>query len=233
MKRITSREIKKVLYGIILSDGYIGKTGRLDLYNKNIEYIQSILPYINSITRTRCSIYEKMDSRFGSIGYRLTTNSTPYFKKFRDIFYSSDGRKHITKYIVDRLDFQSLAHIWMCDGYLFHAKDYKKQKIQNIGYFCLEGFPEIELLLFINRLKELGIESRLEKVAWGFGFRPKISGKSLQKFIDNIYKHIEPCFKYKTNLYYKSNLYLDSSLQSAEQYVRYYTRIEDIVRHSQ
>lgn len=232
MKRINSKEIKKVLYGVILSDGCIDQSRRFDLYNIHEEYVILISNYLNSITNTRTSIYKKYDKRFtDSIGYRLTTNGNKYFSKFREMFYTN-GRKTLTKYICDRLDFQALAHVWMCDGYMYHAKNPKENKIQNIGYFCLEGFPRDELQLFVNRLSELGINSRLEKVAWGFGFRPKISGIDLQKFVDKIYPYIIPCFQYKTFLYYKSSKYLDSDLQSAEQFVKYYERIEDIVRHS-
>jgi len=233
MKRISSKQIKKIVFGIMLSDGYIDRNGRLDLYNKNEEYILFVKDVLEQITLVKCHIYEKYDARFDVYGYRLTTNVTPYFKKIRKIFYDENGVKRITKYIVDRLDFESLAHAWMCDGYMYHAMNRKENKVQNLGYFCLEGFPPEELSLFIKRLSKLSIESRLEKVDWGFGFRPKISSLFLQVFIDNIFQYVIPCFKYKTLLYYKSNKYLDSNLQSAEQYVIYYDNIEDIVRHSQ
>lgn len=217
----------------MLSDGYIDRNGRLDLYNKNEEYILYVKSILENITRTRCKIYKKHDNRFNVDGYRLTTNCTPYFKKIRDIFYTDDCKKHITKYICDRLDYESLSHAWMCDGYMYNAFNRKANKIQNIGYFCLEGFPAEELNLFSDRLIKLGIESRLEKVDWGFGFRPKITSVSLQRFVDSIFQYIIPCFKYKTILYYKSSKYVDSNLQSAEQYIIYYDNIEDIVRHSQ
>jgi len=232
MKRISSKEIKKVVFGIIISDGYIAQGGRIDLYNKNQEYILFVKNILENITRTRCSIYKKHDNRFNVDGYRITSNQNPYFKKIREIFYDQDGKKHLSKYIVDRIDFQCLAHIWMCDGYMYHAKNKNKNKIQNIGYLCLEGFQQKELEILINRLEKMGISSRLEKVDWGYGNRIKISGKSLQIFIDGIFQYIIPCFLYKTTLYYKSSVYLDSDLQSAEQYVKYYDDVEDIVRHS-
>lgn len=232
MKRISSKQIKKIVFGIMLSDGYVDKNGRFDLYNKNEEYILYIKSVLEQITLVKCNVYRKYDKRFDVYGYRLTTNTTPYFKKIRKIFYDENGIKRITKYIVDRLDFESLAHIWMCDGYMYHAINKRKNKIQNLGYLCLEGFSSKELDLLIKKLSKLNIESRLEKVDWGFGFRPKISAQSLQLFIDNIFQYIIPCFKYKTILYYKSKKYLDSNLQSAEQYVIIYNNIEDIVRHS-
>lgn len=217
----------------MLSDGYIDRNGRLDLYNKNEDYVLYVKSILENITRTRCKVYKKYDKRFDVYGYRLTTNCTPYFKKMRDIFYMNDRKKHLSRYICDRLDFESLAHAWMCDGYMYNSVNRRENKIQNIGYFCLEGFPDVELNIFTERLLKLGIDSRLEKVAWGYGFRPKITAVSLQRFIDSIFQFIIPCFKYKTTLYYKSNKYLDSNLQSAEQYIVYYDNIEDIVRHSQ
>lgn len=230
MKRISSKEIKKVLYGVILSDGYVDKSRRFDLYNKNKEYVEYLNSYLLGITGIKTNLYTKYDERFDTTGFRIITNGSRYFAKFREIFYDVSGRKHLTSYICDRLDFQALAHIWMCDGYLFHAKNKKANKLQNIGYFCLESFTKDELGLFISRLSDLGINSRLETVPWGHGFRPKISGVDLQKFIDGIYKYIIPCFHYKTILYYKSTKYVDSNLQSAEQFVKYYKQVEDIVQ---
>lgn len=216
----------------MLSDGYIDRNGRFDLYNKNLEYVEFVADIISNITRIKCHIYKKYDKRFDTTGYRLTTNSSPYFKKMREIFYNSGGRKTLTKYIVDRLDFESLAHAWMCDGYMFHAKNNKKNKVQNFGFYCLEGFDKNELVLFTNRLSVLGIESKIVPFPRGYGYRPRISGVDLQRFIDNIYQFIVPCFLYKTTLYYKSMKYIDSNLQSAEQYIKSYTCTDDIVRHS-
>lgn len=216
----------------MLSDGHIDSHGRIDLYNKNEEYILYIKSVLENITNTRCHIYKKYDKRFNVFGYRLTTNSTPYFKKLRAIFYNEDGVKHITKYIADRIDFEALAHIWMCDGYMYHAINRQSNTIRNIGYFCLEGFPKEELDIFNKRLSELGIDARYDKVAWGRGYRLAISSYPLQRFIDNIIQYMLPCFMYKTILYYKSMWFVDSSLQSAEQYIRNYDSVEDIVRHS-
>jgi len=125
-----------------------------------------------------------------------------------------------------------MAHIWMCDGFLNHHKNKNTNKNQNIGYLCLESFPKEELNILIAKLSRMGICSRLQKVRWGFGYRIKISGTALQKLMDGIIKYIIPCFKYKTFLYYKSKEYLDSNLQNAEQFIRTYNDIEDIVRHS-
>jgi hypothetical protein len=233
MKRISSKKIKKIVFGILISDGHIDKNGRFDLYNKNEEYILFVKEVFENITNTRCKIYKKYDKRFNVFGYRLATNCTPYFKKLREIFYDEQGKKHLTKYIVSRIDFEALSHIWMCDGFLRHTPNHKKQKIQNLGFFCLESFPLEELKLLQNKLLSLGIESRFEVVPWGFKYRLKISAIPLQKFIDGIFQYIIPCFKYKTILYYKSMLYVDSNLQSAEQFIIFYDDIEDIVRHFQ
>lgn len=231
MKRLNSKRIKKIIFGIIASDGYVDERSRLALYNKNEEYILHTKSILENITGIRCHIYKAHDSRFNVDGYRLTTNVSPYFKKIRKIFYET-GRKKLTSYIVSRFDFETLAHIWMCDGYLLHHKNRKTNKIQNIGYFCLESFPKEELNKLIAKLSKMGIYSRLQKVRWGFGYRIKISGLALQKFIDDIIKYIIPCFEYKTLLYYKSRDYLDSNLQNTKQFIRIYNDIEDIVRHS-
>jgi len=224
----SSSELKKIILGIGVSDAHIETRGRLDMYSKHPEYINYLHNTLSHLTHTEFKKHTKRDKR-GYVGYRLFSTTSKYLQKFRKILYPN-GEKELTPYVVNRLDKESFAHIWMCDGYLEHNKNRKSDKCQNIGYLCLEAFPLDQLELIVEKLKEFGIESSYKKVPWGFGYRIRIGGENLQKFISMVYPHILPCFKYKTELFYKrKDQCLD--LPSAEQYIIEYNSIEDIVRY--
>lgn len=235
MKKLNSKEIKKALFGIVLTDGScIGK--RFSVYLKNEELVDNLYYILENISGiSKIHKQEIIDTRFTppTTGYKLWTTNHVYFEKLNKIFYQ-DGRKRIDNYIADRLDETALAYAWMADGYLEHQKNRKANKIQNRGWFCLESFPKEEQELIVNRLKYYNIESRTSPVEWGFGYRIQISGTNLQKFVDLIYPHVLDSFKYKTVLYYKSldSRYVLTDLSNTEHIIKKYDDVDDIVRHS-
>lgn len=226
-----AREIKKVLFGVLVSDGSLStKTKRFDLYSKQPEYINYLFNLFSSLTHSSFATKQTYDKRFNVYGWRLWSKQSKYLSKMFDIFYPN-GRKQLSKYIVDRLDETALAHIWMCDGYLEHAKNRKTNKIQNVGWLCLESFPKEELEILVKRLQDVyNISSSLVPKPWGFGFRIRIGGEDLQRFISLIYPHLLPCFHYKAILFYKRK---DTALKlpSAEHIIVEYNDVDDIVRY--
>ena len=229
-----AKRIKKILFGVLLSDGSLDTaTQRFDIYSKEKEYAEYLNGVFNQLTHNRFSLKEKFDKRFGVKGYRVWSTKSKYLTKTHKIFYPNNGRKVLSKYIVSRLDAEALAHVWMCDGYLEHAKNRKTNKAQNIGWFCLESFPKEELeILQEHLLDTFEISSSLVKKPWGFGYRIRVGGESLQKFISLIYPFILDCFLYKTELFYKKKS-TALELPSAEHYVKTYNVVDDIVRHSE
>lgn len=227
-----ARRIKKILFGLLVSDASLDKNHqRFDLYTKHHEYAEYVQLTLNKLTHTTFSSKEVFDKRFGVKGYRVWSTKSKYLLKAYNMLYLNNGRKRLSKYVVDRLDEESLAHIWMCDGYLEHSKNRKLNKVQNIGWFCLEAYPKEELQLFQDKLKELGIETSLVKKPWGFGYRVRVGGEDLQKFVSLVFPYILDCFKYKTTLFYKRKE-TALLLPSAEHYVHTYDVVDDIVRHS-
>jgi len=224
-----SKEIKKTVLGLSLSDGHIQERGRFDFYSSKEEFAQHVYRVLSGIHGIKARYRVKHDKR-GYIGYRVWTNTHVYFKKMYKYIYN--GRKELNTYSVSRIDEQALAYIWMSDGMLVHAKKKKKGTVQNIGYICFEAFPERELCILQKHIKEkFGIETTLAKVKWGFGKRIRIGGVNLQRFISLVYPHILDCFLYKTPLFYMNKSRVDMSLPNAEQYINEYKCIEDIVRH--
>jgi len=235
MKKLNSKQIKKAMFGIVLTDGSVlGK--RFSIYIKEESFADEIINILNNISGIKkINKKEVADKRFAppSKGWRIWTTGHPYLEKLNKIFYSGE-RKKINKYICNRLDDVSFAYAWMCDGYLEHQKNRKENKIQNRGWFCLESYPKEELEMIIDRLYDFGIESRISPVEWGFGYRIQISGTNLQKFIDMVYPNILECYKYKTVMYYKdeNSKYVLTNLSNAKHIIKSYNNVDDIVRHS-
>ena len=239
MKRLTAKEIKKILLGTILSDGYLQETQggsvRFELFTKVKEHADYITNVLKQITGVFVNCKPKFDKRYNKyIGYRIWTRTHPYFKNLHKQFYE-DSKKVLNNYVISRLDSEALAHIWMCDGLLNRAKNRKTNKVQNVGEFCLESFDENELEdLHCHLYNKFGIDTTFKSVIWGKGFRLRIGGKGLQKFISLIYPYVLPSFHYKTWLFYKKDSkYADIELANAKQYLKEYSDVEDIVRYLQ
>jgi len=231
MQRLTAKEIKKIVIGLVLSDGSIDmKNQRFSLYSKHREYIEYVYEVLSQITGMEVKTQVYHDKR-GYVGYKLWTRKHSYWKNIGEHFYS--GRKTLTAYIASRVDEMSLAQVWQGDGLLAHSKNRVSDKIQNVGFFCLEAFPKEELELFQASLMKFGVGSSLIKVRWGYGYRVRIGGENLQKFISLVYPYILDCFRYKTLLFYKKLESANMNLPSAERFIIQYDTIEDVVRYSQ
>lgn len=231
MQRLTAKEIKKIVIGLVLSDGSIDmKNQRFNIYSKHREYIEYVYEVLSQITGMGIKTQVYHDKR-GYLGHKLWTRRHAYWKNIGEHIYF--GRKTLTHYIASRIDEQSLAQIWQGDGFLEHSKNRAIGTVQNVGWFCLEAFPKEELELFQDCLMKFGIGSSLIKVRWGYGYRVRVGGENLQKLISLIYPYILDCFKYKTLLFYKKLESANMDLPSAERFIIQYDTIEDIVRYSQ
>jgi hypothetical protein len=233
--RKTSKEIRDILYGVVLSDGHIDLINqRFDLYNKQESYIYYIADVLKQISGCFVRAKYKEDSR-GYIGYRTWTRRHSYFKTLGEELYPY-GVKALTKYNVSRLSAESIAHIWMCDGSLQHVKNKARNTVQNKGVIHFQSFSVEENTLLLNHIEEqFNIKGSLHisdnKAIGGKHNLITFYGKNLQKLISSIYPYILDDFKYKTILFYKDDRYVDYSLPSAEQYIAKYNSIDDIVRH--
>jgi hypothetical protein len=230
MKRLSAAQIKKIILGVVVSDGHIDKNNsRFDFYSKHESHAEYIADVLSQITNMHVTLKVKRDKR-GYVGYRVFTRKHAYWKNMSKYTYPIHT-KEITPYTAVRLDAEAFAHVWMCDGYLEHSKNRKKNTVQNIGWFCLEAFPKYQLRLLQKQLRSLGVESTLTPKPWGHGYRIRIGGLNLQKFISIVYPYILDCFIYKTLLFYKKRKSADMYLSNAKQYIHTYECIEDIVRH--
>lgn len=235
MKTLKSKNIKKIIYGLLLSDGCLttrNEKSRFDFYSKYPEYAQYVYETLSQITGMTVRFREKYHKRFNVTGYRIFTSNHRYLTKLYPYFYR-DNNRIISEEILQRIDEESLANIWMGDGMLHFMMKPKLNNIQINGYICLERFTKQELERFCEVIdRKFGIQFRLNKCIWGKGWRVKISSNSLRKFISMIYPFVIPRFHYKCNLYYKTPSFLEG-ISNAEQFMTIYqnlSEIEDIIR---
>jgi hypothetical protein len=234
---LTSSEIKQSVLGLVLSDGYIDYKNRFCLTSKYSDFRNHCADLFIQFPNSDKKIWKNdyFDKRFGVYTYKMVASYPAYFDKFANWCYP-DGKKELTKDVVHKIDARCLAYIWMGDGYLEHAKNRRADKIQNIGWLCLESFSFNELDYFSNFMNEkynLTFKTVVSNTGRSRNPRVKIIGNGLQRFIDLVFPYITPTFQYKTWLFYKTDKRFDNTLSSAEHIFKYYTSIknyEDIVQ---
>lgn len=225
----TSSEIKQIILGLLLTDGSLSKSKRFSVASKSIEFRDHCASLFASFPNSEKKIWlnSYYDKRFKTTTYSMAANYPAYFEKFKEWVYPK-GIKELLPITVEKIDERALAYMWMGDGYLKHSINRKENKLQNVGWLCLEAFDKDQLKYFCEVINEkYQLDFRLSPVIWGKGYRVKMSGMGLQKFISLVYPYITETFKYKTKLFYRSLKYCDYSLPSAEHYLVWYQDIQD------
>lgn len=222
MQNLTAKEIKKVLYGVVLSIGEVDvHKQKFELFVNSKEYAEYIHNVLTNITGIKSNIKLKMNG-----GYKVITKPHSYMKNLGDKCYN--GIKTLTHYNVSRLNAESLAHMWMLSGDIHLNIDRSRNTCQNIGYLNLSKYPQSEIQILIDSLdNKFDIKTKFHSG------KVKFTGENLLRFIDLIQPYILNCFKYKTYCYYKTDKsYAELNLSSAKQFIRIYNDIDDIVRYS-
>lgn len=226
---LTSSEIKQSVLGLLLTDAHLDKNKRFSLASKSLEFRNHCASLFASFPNSEKKVWlnSYKDKRFDTVIHRMAASYPAYFNKFKEWVYP-EGKKELLKIAVDKLDARALAYMWMSDGYLKHSVNKSAGKLQNIGWFCLEAFRKEQLEYFCYALNnKYNLDMRISSVIWGSGYRVKMSGMGLQRFISLVYPYITETFKYKTKLFYRSLKYCDYNLPSAEHYLVWYQDLQD------
>ena len=117
---------KQIVYGIILGDGYLKKTGkrnarlRLEHSKKQKEYIFWKVEQFKNLFQGKPKYIERIHPKTKRKYeyWRHQSVSTPYFGKLRKIFYPQD-KKRIPKDLKKYLSHRTLAVWYMDDGYFY------------------------------------------------------------------------------------------------------------------
>ena len=204
-----------ILIGVILTDGYISYSSKKDLdksifnnKSKDLEYVNGIITKHNCRFRFKQSIkhmeyvlylynilkhyckrppYIKIDRVNGKkhIAIEFYTMSLPCFSLLKYKLYNHRV-KIIPNDIYNYLNYESLAHMIMCDG-----------AFSNKGLTLnLQSFTLKELILLLNILKiKFNLDCSIHKSRHQYVLYIKVH--SVKDLYKNIYKYIIPSMRYK------------------------------------
>ena len=187
---------KQVLYGLILGDGYLQKTGqknarlRLEHGKNQKEYLFWKIKILKNIFQGKPIYIERRHpltkQKYGY--WRYQSQSTPYLGKLRKIFYPQDKKK-IPQDLIKYLSLRTLAVWYMDDGY-FCQRD-------NSSYLYLGRVSQKEAVISSQAIAKLTKlpNKILDKKTKGYViyFSPKVVIK-LKKLLKN---YVIDQFRYK------------------------------------
>jgi hypothetical protein len=179
-----SKEQKSILFGIILGDGYLQKTGRknarlrLEHGGKQKEYLFWKVKKLEKLFQGKPKYLERIHpiSKRNYNYWRHQSQSTPYLGKLRNIFYPNDKKK-IPEDLEKYLGPITLAVWYMDDGY-YYLRD-------NCSYLYLGNVSQKEAKIVDQALlKKFNITTKVKQKKKGYAiyFSPKETQK-LKNFI--------------------------------------------------
>jgi len=191
-----------IIVGILLTDGTIEYNSKKNIHNKNIIDINSRFRLKQSINHSEYLIYvyqllshycisppklkiDKLNNKSYS-QLEFYTRALPCFTILRKHFYN--GRiKIVPNDLYNLLNYESLAHIIMCDGSFVKGGGI---------YLNLQSFKLKELIFIMNIFKiKFNLDCTLHKSRNSYLIYIKI--KSVKYLYPYIYKYIVPSIKYK------------------------------------
>jgi len=190
-----SKEQKSILFGIILGDGYLQKTGqknarlRLEHGKDQKEYLLWKVRKLGKLFQGKPKYLERIHpiSKRKYCYWRHQSQSAPYLGKLRKIFYS-DGKKKIPENLEKYLTPLTLAVWYMDDGY-YYLRD-------RCSYLYLGNVSKEEAEIVAQTLlKKFNISSRVKQKKKGYAIY--FSPKEARKLKNLIKGHILSQFNYK------------------------------------
>lgn len=190
-----SKEQKSILFGIILGDGYLQKTGkknarlRLEHGKNQKEYLLWKVKKLSNLFQGKPKYLERIHplSKQKYCYWRHQSPSTPLLGKFRKIFYP-EGKKRIPENLEKYLTPLTLAVWYMDDGY-YYSRD-------KCSYLYLGNVSEKEAEIVAQTFsKKFRLLSRVKKKKRGYTLY--FSPKETKKLKNLIKDHILPQFNYK------------------------------------
>lgn len=227
--RLNAKEIKSSIIGMLLGDANLRTTGinyrlSIDHCPAQLEYLKMKSKIISNITgsdpklsKTKTYI-KKVDKVYH--GYRIQTRSLKYFTKIYNMMYLN-GKKNITRKLLDKLTPFGIAMWYMDDGYL----SILKKKNAKGGYrthdrklkLATHCFSEPEQILIKEWLKEkYDIDCHIYKPEPKK--KPKqraiyLNATNSKKFIEIVKSYILlPLFEKKIDMKYRSRQEIDEDI---------------------
>jgi len=190
-----SREQKSILFGIILGDGYLQKTGkknarlRLEHGERQKEYLLWKVRKLGKFFQGKAKYLERIHpiTKKKYCYWRHQSQSTPYLGKLRKIF-CPEGKKKIPEKLEKYLTPLTLTVWYMDDGY-YYLRD-------RCSYLYLGNVSEKEAKIVTRVLSEkFIIAARVKQKKKGYAIY--FSPEETQKLKNLIKGHMLSQFKYK------------------------------------
>jgi len=202
---------KQILYGTILGDGYLQKTGeknarlRLEHGEKQKEYLFWKANKFKKLFQGKPTYIERIHPKTKKKYkyWRYQSQSTPYLGKLRKIFYPQ-GKKRVPKNLNDYLSPLMLAVWYMDDGY-FSPRD--KSSYLYLGRVTREEAEDVSRAIIDSFNLSNTILDKKEK-----GYVIYFSPKTVINLRKLIKKFMLPLFDYK----FPSNPVTTDSLPQAK-----------------
>ena len=194
-KIIPTQEQLEILTGTLLGDSglqYYPKYNwqspifKCDHGEAQQEYASIIATKLSSLGG-KLKKYNRIDKRNNRkyISYTVTTKSNPYFLQMYNQLYST-GKKEICREFLKNFTIQSLAYLYMDDGYAD----------QNTAYICTDSYSYESMNNIIEHIKN-SFDLKFTIVNHGKYFRLRLSQYDFPKFKELVEPYIIESLKYK------------------------------------
>ena len=195
-----TQEEKSLIIALIIGDGHIDNTGRISINHceKQKEYLQFKADLIYSIIGGKPITLHKTKAYIKGKeyhGYSIRKCCKKKLIQFRQLMYPN-GRKEITREILEQLTLQGIAIWYMDDGSLTPERD-KSGNIKAYKLGIATYLSKEENQVIIDYFKEKwNLEFHSHKD--GSQYRLRMGTKEARKFLQLVrpYVNIE-CMKYK------------------------------------
>ncbi len=208
-ERITQRQ-RAVVRGAALGDGHIGLTGsqmraRLSIRHgvAQKEYLGYKVRLLGDLARNLPQYHDGAGTYSKTGTYRAATLSRPEIAQIHRELYSEDGRKRITRSLLDKLNELELALWYLDDGSLITARPRYVRRDGSVavyphsrstlGMYSFTG-EEAQMVCAWHQ-ERWGIESRVSLTAKGPVIWLTLAGTA--RLHQLIAPHVPPCMEYK------------------------------------
>lgn len=193
---------KAIIYGLILGDAYLQKTGksnarlRLEHSIKQKDYVNWKYNQLENLFASKPKkierIHPKSKQKYHYL--RLQSHSSPFFGQLRGKFYTSQGKRQIPKTIAKLLTNALTLAVWYMDDGCYYRRDKSAH-------------------IYLPKLKSNHLDCLVEVLGQNYGLKPKwycrpdkkgcqlnFTGKEKDKLFKLISPYIIPSLKYKISL---------------------------------
>jgi len=214
MIKITDKkELVKYIAAFTLGDGCLfrrnNNPGRnanyilnqISIHKDYVDWQASILENVTSIKYYYKAAFIDNRGVNNQAQIRITTKVHPLFTTLYERIYTSNRVKAISPHDLKLLDWESLAILYMDDGYIQVIPGKRVEKKISV-HICTENYTYGDLWLLqkaIYEKTELPFNFKKRKLKDNYGYRLEMVGDKAERFIDGVAKYIQPSFMYKIN----------------------------------